>query len=129
MTRYATRYSLTWEFGNSVTWVDVRLAPEGKKTRLTLQHTAELDEHFGKFGPGAVGVGWDLGLFGLLRHIQTGETIDQKEAEAWTLTDEGKRLTRLLSDDWARADIAAGAPEDEARAAAERTRKFYTGEA
>ncbi|HEX6272104.1 MAG TPA: SRPBCC family protein [Polyangiaceae bacterium] len=122
-------FSLTWEFGGGVTWVDLSLAAEGKKTRLTLQHTAHLDEHWGKFGPGAVGVGWDLGLFGLYRHIRTGESISHEEAEMWSTTDEGKRFTRVASDDWARAAIAAGEPEVQAREAAERTRKFYTGEA
>ena len=122
-------FSLTWEFGGNVTWVDLRLAPEGKKTRLTLQHTAHLDEHWGKYGPGAVGVGWDLGLFGLHRHIQSGESISHEEAEAWSTTDEGKLFSRLSSDDWARADIAGGAPEAQALAAAELTRKFYSGEA
>jgi uncharacterized protein YndB with AHSA1/START domain len=121
-------FSLTWEFGGGVTWVDLSLAAEGKKTRLTLQHTAHLDEHWGKFGPGAVGVGWDLGLFGLYRHIRTGESISHEEAEAWSTTDEGKRFSRVASDDWARAAIAAGEPEVQAREAAERTRKFYTGE-
>src|SRR5262245_17178864 len=53
---------LTWEFGGGVSWVTVRLAPEGERTLLTLEHivhVSDVDEHWARFGPGAVGVGWD----------------------------------------------------------------------
>src|SRR5262245_54318494 len=29
---------LTWEFGGGLSWVTVRLEPEGKRTQLTLEH-------------------------------------------------------------------------------------------
>ena len=46
-----------------VSWVEVRLAPEGAEAaRLTLTHTALLTPEaagfWEQFGPGAVGAGW-----------------------------------------------------------------------
>src|SRR5262249_13290945 len=52
---------ITWEFGGGMSWVTVRLDAQGKRTRLTLEHivhVSDADEHWAKFGPGAVGVGW-----------------------------------------------------------------------
>src|SRR5215472_2409113 len=51
---------LTWEFGGGVSWVRVRLDPDGQRTRLTLEHivrASDVDEHWARFGPGAVGIG------------------------------------------------------------------------
>src|SRR5262245_56584572 len=48
---------VTWEFGGGTSWVNVRVAPDGKRARLTLEHIAHRDgigeEHLKKFGPGA----------------------------------------------------------------------------
>ena len=64
---------LTWEFMGGTSWVNLRLAPDGTKARLTLEHIAHRDgigeEHLKQYGPGAVGIGWDLGLEGLERHL------------------------------------------------------------
>ena len=113
-----------------MTFLDVTLAPEGEKTRLTLEHTAHIDDdRWNQFGPGAVGVGWDLAIAsGLSRHLETGAAVDPAQAEAWSASSEGKEFIRLSSEDWARASIAAGTPEDQARAAAQRTTAFYTGD-
>src|SRR3546814_9965370 len=63
-------------------------------TRLTLRHSAPLDdkseEFWDRFGPGAVGVGWDLSLMGLGWHIETGESNERFAEETWALSDEGK---------------------------------------
>src|SRR6185295_15930565 len=57
---------LTWEFGGAASWVQVRLEPDGRRTRFVLEHIAHRDgigaDHWKKFGPGAVGIGWDLAL-------------------------------------------------------------------
>ena len=120
---------LTWEMMGQVSWVDVRLevvAPE--RTRLTLEHTAHVDDQFwDQFGPGAVGVGWDLGLLGLGEHLDTGEAVALEAAQGWASSDEGKRYHKLASDAWGEASIAAGTDPEQARAAAERTTAFYTG--
>src|SRR5437016_8338188 len=57
-------FAATWEYGGDVSWIEVRLTGEpGGGTRLQLQHTARVDDQrWAEFGPGAVGVGWDLGF-------------------------------------------------------------------
>lgn len=121
--------ALTWEFGGGISWVELRLTPEGEGTRLELTHTAHIDPHWDKFGPGAVGVGWDLSFMGLARHIAEPSTAVAAEAvEGWYATDEYKGLVRTTSDDWGRAAIGAGEERGHALAAAETTRAFYTGE-
>lgn len=119
----------TWEFGGGMSWVTVTLDHEGEaRTRLTLEHVAPVDDHWRKFGPGAVGVGWELGLMGLARHLETGATADHEEAEAWSLSDQGKAFARGSSDGWRDAAITAGEDREQATVAAERTRAFYSGE-
>jgi|RhiMethySRZTD1v2_1073278.scaffolds.fasta_scaffold320599_2 uncharacterized protein YndB with AHSA1/START domain len=121
--------SVTWEFGGGVSWVNVSLSEQGAATRLELQHIAHPDPHWDKFGPGAVGVGWDLGLLGLARHIADPAAAKPPEADpAWIASDEAKRFMTQSSDDWALAAVGAGEDEAVARASAERTRAFYCGE-
>ncbi len=123
---------VTWEFGGGTSWVNVRLAPDGEKARLTLEHIAHRDgigeEHLKKFGPGATGVGWDLGLHGLELHIaRGGAALDPAAFEAWVQSDEGKAFVRASGEAWGAADASAGEDPEEARARAERTIAFYTG--
>lgn len=123
------KVALTWEFGPAVSWVIVTLSPEGAGTRLELQHIAHLSPHWDQYGPGAVGVGWDLGFMGLSRHLAEPEAEVAAEAvEGWFGSAEAKAFIRTASDDWGRADIAAGEPRDHALKTAEATRKFYSGE-
>jgi len=61
----------------------VRLAAVQGGTRLELQHVAHVpDEMWEQFGPGAVGAGWDSGLFGLTLHLATGFSADPAESMA-----------------------------------------------
>lgn len=131
-----TALDLTWEFGGGTSWVNLRLAVDGEgedqKARLTLEHIAHKDgigeEHLKRFGPGAVGVGWDLGLRGLAQHLlDPSATLDHEAAEAWTLSSEGKAFVRQCGEGWGRADAEAGEDPEEARSKAERTIAFYTG--
>ncbi|HEV7277901.1 MAG TPA: SRPBCC family protein [Devosiaceae bacterium] len=122
------RLAATWEFAGNVSWVTVTLEPEGDGTRLTLEHTAHVDETWEKqFGPGATGVGWDGGFMGLARHLATGEAVTADAAE-YHLTPEGRAFYATAAKAWAEADIKAGKPEADAQEAGERTRQFYTGE-
>ena len=124
--------ALTWAFGGQVSWVDVRLSPDPKGgTRLELEHTAEVDEaRWKQFGPGAVGVGWELGLTGLALHLANrGAAVDPKAFESWSMSEEGKLFVRRSSEGWCEASIAAGTKPEEAKEAAARTTAFYTGEA
>ncbi|MFP4004209.1 MAG: SRPBCC family protein [Alphaproteobacteria bacterium] len=123
------RLAVTWEFGGNVSWVEVELSePAQGQTLLRLEHIAHVPEEWKKqFGPGAAGVGWDLAIMGLGRHLATGAVVDRKEAETWTTTEAGKDFVQRSSEAWCRAAINDSTPEAAARAAASRTASFYTG--
>jgi len=123
-------FSVTWEYGSQVSWLTVTLAAESAgRTRLELEHVAHVEgDLWDRFGPGAVGVGWDLALTGLSRHLASGAAVDHAAAMAWSTSEEGKRFMRASSEAWGRASIAAGTDEAAALAAAGRTTAFYTGE-
>src|SRR5262245_17472215 len=123
---------LTWEIMGGTSWVNVRLAADGMKARLTLEHIAHRDgigeEHLKQYGPGAVGIGWDLALEGLGRHLLCpAESLDHEAFEAWTTSSEGKVFVRASGEAWGEAYAASGQDPDEARAQAERTIAFYSG--
>jgi uncharacterized protein YndB with AHSA1/START domain len=122
--------AVTWEFGGEVSWVEVRLTAESaERTRLELEHVAHVtDDRWKQFGPGAVGVGWELALLGLTLHFETGEAVDPVAFMAWMESAEAKALVRGSSDGWRDASIASGTDAAEATAAAERCAGFYTGE-
>jgi hypothetical protein len=80
------------------------------------------DDHWATFGPGAVGVGWDLGLLGLALHIRTGEAVDH---EAFESNPESRAFIRGSAADWGAAHAAAGAQTAVAEDAAARTSAFY----
>jgi uncharacterized protein YndB with AHSA1/START domain len=120
-------FAATWEFGGNVSWIEVRLTPEGDGTRFELEHVAHVDERWEEFGPGAVGIGWDGALVGLVLHLSTpGTAVDPEAAMAWMMSPEGIRFMTASSEAWCEADIAAGADPAKARAAADRTLKAYT---
>ncbi len=123
--------AVTWEYGSEVSWIEVRLEPEPDgRTRLVLEHVAHVDdERWLQYGPGALGVGWELALIGLALHLASGEPNDPRAWEAWMTSPEGVELVTRSSGSWADASIVAGTDEAEARAAGERTTAFYTGSA
>jgi uncharacterized protein YndB with AHSA1/START domain len=122
-------FAATWEYGSEVSWIELRLVAEAAgRTRLELEHIAHVDdERWTQYGPGAVGVGWDLALTGLTAHLGSGKAVDPGESEAWSASDEGRQFIRLSSEAWGEASIAAGTEPSMARAAAEGTTAFYTG--
>jgi uncharacterized protein YndB with AHSA1/START domain len=121
-------FSATWEFGEATTWIEVRLSPNPDGgTRLELEHIAHVDEQWAQFGPGAVGIGWDLVFFmGLARYLAAEIAADPRQAAAWVASDEGKQFITLSGERWRDADIAAGADPADATAAADRTTAAYT---
>jgi uncharacterized protein YndB with AHSA1/START domain len=122
--------AVTWEFGGQVSWVDVRLeATADGRAHLELEHILPIpDPKWDEFGPGAVGVGWDMVLAaGLANHIASRAAVDPSEAAAWFGSEDGKEFVRRSSDDWYRASVAAGTDDDVAQAAAARTTAAYTG--
>lgn len=125
-----TGFATTWEFGGDTSWIAVTLASEARGTRLTLEHTAFTDNpHFQKYGPGAVGIGWDMGLLGLHLYLEGGGNfVTQDEAMAWAMSDDGKAYQRASNDGWCAADVAAGRDAKDARARADNTIQAYLGE-
>src|SRR5262245_2361332 len=122
-------FSATWEYGGGVSWIELRLTAESAgRTRFELQHIAHVDDdQWAQFGPGAVGVGWDLAFIGLSMHLDSGATVDPDEVAAWTASDDGKRFMTESSEAWGNANIASGADASEADAQARRTITAYTG--
>jgi uncharacterized protein YndB with AHSA1/START domain len=123
------RFSATWEMGDDVSWIEVVLTADSDGTRFTLEHVAHVDEdRWLEYGPGAVGVGWDLALIGLAEHLTTGAAVDPEAAAAWGMTTEGVAFIERVSEAWADASAAAGTDPAEARLAGRRTTAFYTGQ-
>jgi uncharacterized protein YndB with AHSA1/START domain len=121
-------FAATWEYGGDISWIELRLFAEADgRTRFELEHIAHVgDERWVQFGPGAVGVGWDLALMGLAMHLRSGTSVDPREVAAWSASDEGKRFVSLSSQKWCEASVAAGTDTAEAQAAADRTTAAYT---
>jgi uncharacterized protein YndB with AHSA1/START domain len=122
-------FDATWEYGGGVSWIEVRLSPEpgGAGTRFALTHIAHVDDRWEQFGPGAVGVGWDLGVLGLAGHLGGGGAVEPAEGAAWMASADGRRFITESSEGWHDAHVAAGAGAAAARAAADRTTAAYTG--
>jgi uncharacterized protein YndB with AHSA1/START domain len=126
------RFEATWEFDGNVTWIAVELtAVEGdeERTRFSLAHTAIVNDHWEQYGPGAVGVGWDLGLMGLTLHLASGgDAVDREAVFAWQASPDGLRFMTSSSDGWRDAHVASAAvTAEEAAAQADRTLAAYTG--
>ncbi|MXZ72895.1 MAG: polyketide cyclase [Acidobacteria bacterium] len=123
-----SQFTITWEFAGDVSWVDVRVVDDGAgRARLTLTHTARLSPHWDEYGPGAVGVGWELGLLGLALHLAEPDAPKPDEAE-FAASRDGRAFITGSSDGWGQAAVAAGADPDVASASTRRTTAFYTGE-
>ncbi len=116
-------FDASWEFDGATSWIEVRLTGEDRaSTRIELRHIELGNDDWANYGPGAMGVGWDLGLLGLAMHF-TGDATSGAE---WFGSPEGSRFVRLSSAAWCAANIASGAPEAQATACADRTTAAYT---
>ena len=123
-----SHFALDWEFGGWVSWVEVRVSDDGAgRARLTLAHIAHLWPHWDEYGPGAAGIGWEMGLLGLALHL-ADPTAPKPDEEAFAASRDGRAFIAGSSDAWGEAAVAAGEAPDAARAAAGRTKAFYTGE-
>lgn len=122
-----TGFFATWEFADQVSWIDVRIlpAPEGR-ARLEFDHIAPVNDHWDQFGPGAVGVGWDLALMGLTLHLGGAAQRKEDEVNAWYGSDEGRLFMLSSNERWYEANVASGEAEGAARAMADRAGAAYT---
>ena len=120
-------FTATWEFGGGTSGIEVRLTPAPGRTVLTLDHFGHVDDaHWTEFGPGAVGIGWEMGLLGLAGHLGVPGVPTPAEADGWYVTDEYRGFVRSSSEAWCAAHVASGADPARARAAADRTTAAYT---
>ena len=121
------RLLLTWDFGGDSSWVEVQVTPDEDRPGgciLTLAQTASIDEKsWAQFGPGAVGVGWDLALLALARYLE-GRNL----GATWSGSEIGHRFIAAASLAWGKASVIAGTPIDDAAEAVERTTQAYTGD-
>jgi uncharacterized protein YndB with AHSA1/START domain len=124
------RLKVTWVYGEMASDVDVselevRLAAlDAGATRLELEHAAVVPEdRWDEYGPGAVGVGWDMGLLGLTLHLSGGSVGDPI---AWQVSDEGVRFATSSSEAWGKANRAAGADPDIVARSVANTTAFYS---
>lgn len=98
--------ALTWEMQGEVSWVEVILTEEAdEQTRLTLTHTAHVSEFWTQFGPGAVGVGWELGLLGLALHVGNPEAVFDEAS--FSASPEAKTFITGSSEAWGEAALPA----------------------
>ncbi len=111
-----------------MSWIEVTLTAEpGGRARFELADTLGVDDQWTEFGPGAVGVGWDLGISGLSLHLASEEAVDSDAFMAWSASDEGKQFVTQSSESWRHANVEGGAGVTEARAQADATAAAYTG--
>jgi uncharacterized protein YndB with AHSA1/START domain len=124
-------FSATWEFGGAVSWINLALAPtKSGGAHLTLEHILPpVGDHWDKFGPGAVGVGWELGLLGLGMHIRSKQARAGFDENVWGVSDEGKEFVRQSGEGWIAADIKGGEKAADATRRGKSTIAFYRGEA
>jgi uncharacterized protein YndB with AHSA1/START domain len=117
-------FRITWESMGEVSHLELRLtAVDAGHTRFELIHSGLGGSRWDEFGPGAVGVGWDGGLYGLELYLAGGAMPDP----SWIRSDEAKRFYRASGDAWRDAHVAAGAAAEVAQASADRTIAAYTG--
>ena len=117
-----SRFALTWEFSGDVLGGGTLLRRRSQLA-FTLTHTERLSAHWDEYGPGAVGVGWELGLLGLALHLAQPDEPKPDDA-AFAVSLSGKAFMAGSSDGWMQAAVAAGMDPDAATAAARRTAAF-----
>lgn len=122
---------VSWVYGEesatNTSEVELRLADAGEgRTAFELEHLAvDIDPKFwAEFGPGAVGIGWDLALLGLAGHL-AGDEFEVDNLELLQTPEILEFMTRS-GRDWGTAHEASGASADEATGAADRAITAFT---
>ncbi|GAA2573639.1 SRPBCC family protein [Pseudonocardia hydrocarbonoxydans] len=119
------RFVATWEFAGGVSRITVTLsAVDADRTRLELEHAGDVPEDFwDTYGPGATGIGWDLGLLGLARHLD--DPAARIDEAAFGASEEGRRFITESGEGWYAAAVASGLDARAQREAADRSIAFY----
>ena len=114
--------SLTWVFGGNASVLAADFAGlDGGRAELRLRHAVPDDDHWASFGPGAVGVGWDLGVLSLASHLE-GRDLNPEELET---NPEMRAVMTASSEEWGRAYGEAGADDETVARATAATTGFY----
>jgi uncharacterized protein YndB with AHSA1/START domain len=122
---------VSWLFGpdakEGTSEVEVRLRPAADgATEFELVHAAVVDDTFyPTYGPGATGVGWDLGLYGLAVHLAGGEIADPAQFES---SPEAREFSRRSAAAWGEAHLAAGGDPEQVASAVKATTASYVPE-
>lgn len=97
---------------------------------MQLDHIALVDDPmWPQYGPGAVGIGWDLALLGLALHLDTGQAVPAEfREEEWATTGDGRNYIRAAGDGWYAAQVASGEDTAAARRAADNSIAFFRGD-
>lgn len=120
------RLAVTWEFGGQSSLVTLELsAAGGGATELVLRHALPDDDHWARFGPGAVAIGWELSLHGLTAYLQGDPVPGPDQASADPAAREFMRRSAAA---WGEAHVAGGAPAAAAEESAARTAAAYAPE-
>ncbi len=127
------RIALTWEAMGSTSWVVLDFAAEGAGTRLTLTHTARAQDlppgFWETYGPGATGVGWELGFVGLGLHLPQPEAPRPDDFETqWVASPEGRAAIIASARGWTDAAVAGGQEAASTAGWAAELVAFYTGQ-
>jgi uncharacterized protein YndB with AHSA1/START domain len=122
------RLKVTWVFGEAtgLSEVEVKLTAESDdRTLFELEHVAEVPEEFWvQFGPGATGIGWDLALMSLARHL-AGNDISREEGAQAEKSPVLREFMTGSGHAWAEAHRASGADEADVTAALQGSLGFY----
>jgi uncharacterized protein YndB with AHSA1/START domain len=125
-----TLLRVSWVMGEpdpeSFSEVEVRLSRSDAGTVFELEHTATVPPGmWEQFGPGAVGVGWDLTVLGLGLHLESGAGMSTEDKQAWAVSEEARQFMTASSGAWGDAYLASGASPEVVAAAVAATTEFY----
>ena len=105
---------------------------DATSTRLELDSVVPADAlppgMWETYGPGATGIGFELGLLGLgAAHRPATHRSPPRRRPHGRCRTRAKASLAPPADAWARAQVAAGESDEKAQAAADATYAFYTG--
>ncbi|GAA1748478.1 SRPBCC family protein [Aeromicrobium alkaliterrae] len=117
--------TITWEYEDDVSLVEVTIAGAEGSATLTLTHSVPENDHWREYGPGAAGAGWDASLLGLALHLADDPRATPEAMATFDATPEGAEFVAASLGAWERAHVDAGADPTVAHEASERAAKAY----